>query len=130
MDKKYIALFKELAQTTAVSAESVMEYDREKNDEKGLETATIMRDDFQALADAIQEAGDNYIPTHSDAARLLVGSMIVVNQLQDKINTIHKAITGYQTDLIPKLQRIVDEAASDDDLAKKIAEEIFIIKEE
>ena len=46
MDKKYVTLFKELAQAMAVSAEMVMEYDREKGDDKGLETATIMRNDF------------------------------------------------------------------------------------
>lgn len=129
MDKKYITLFKDLAQATAASAESVMDYNRSKNDEKGLSTATIMRDDFQALVDTIQEAGDNYAPTQPEAARLLVGAMVMVNQLQDKINALRKAITGYQTDVIPKLQEIVDNAGSDDDLARKMANEKFIIKE-
>ena len=49
MDKKYVTLFKDLAQATAASAESVMDYDRSQNDEKGLKTATIMRDDYQKL---------------------------------------------------------------------------------
>lgn len=129
MDKKYITLFKDLAQATAASAESVMDYNRSQNDEKGLSTATIMRDDFQALVDTIQEAGDNYAPTQPEAARLLVGAMVIVNQLQDKVNALRKAITGYQTDVIPKLQEIVDNAGSDDDLARKMANEKFIIKE-
>ena len=129
MDKKYVTLFKDLAQATAASAESVMEYDRSKNDEKGLSTATIMRDDFQVLVDTIQEAGDNYAPTQPEAARLLVGAMVMVNQLQDKVNALRKAITGYQTDVIPKLQEIVDNAGSDDELARKMANEKFIIKE-
>ena len=46
MDKRYVTLFKELAQATAASAETVMDYDREKGDENGLKTATIMRDDY------------------------------------------------------------------------------------
>jgi len=46
MHKKYITLFKDLAQATAASAETVMEYDKEKKDEKGLITATTMRNDF------------------------------------------------------------------------------------
>lgn len=129
MDKKYITLFKDLAQATAASAESVMDYNRSQNDEKGLSTATIMRDDFQALVDTIQEAGDNYAPTQPEAARLLVGAMVMVNQLQDKVNALRKAITGYQTDVIPKLQEIVNNAGSDDDLARKMANEKFIIKE-
>jgi hypothetical protein len=129
MDKKYVTLFKDLAQATAISAESVMEYDRKINDEKGLETATVMRDDFQKLVDIIKEAGDDYAPTQPEAARLLVGAMVMVNQLQDKINTLRKAVTGYQTDVIPKLQKIVDEAGPDNEKAKQMANEIFVIED-
>lgn len=129
MDKKYITLFKDLAQATAASAETVMEYDRQKNDDKGLETATIMRDDYQALVDKIKDAGDEYIPNKSDIARLLVGSMILANQLQEKISNLKKAMAGYQTDVIPKLQDILDHAQNDDEV-KKMANEKFIIKEE
>ena len=127
MDKRYITLFKELAQATAVSAEQVMEYDRGKGDEKGLETATIMRDDYQALADSITSADENYQLNKADAARLLVGAMIQVNQLQDRINNLKKAMSGYQADVIPKLQEIVD-LENDDDVTK-VANEKFIISE-
>ena len=124
MDKKYITLFKDLAQATAASAETVMDYDREQKDEKGLETATIMRDDFQGLADKI--AAEGYVLSKSDAAKLLVGAMIQVNQTQTRINNLKLAMTGYQTDLIPKLQAIVD--AENDEAASKLAEEKFLIK--
>lgn len=127
MDKKYIELFKGISQTTAVSAETVMEYDRQKDDQKGLETATIMRNDYQALTDRIST--DGYNLNKSDAAKLLVGVMILVNQLQDKINNLKKAIAGYQTDIIPKLQDIVDNA-KDDNEAKSMADEKFIIQEQ
>ena len=128
MDKRYVTLFKDLAQATAASAEAVMDYDREKGDEKGLETATTMRDDFQTLTDKINDAGEAYEMNKADAARLLVGAMIQVNQLQDRINNLKKAMSGYQTDVIPKLQSIVDEAA-DDEVAEKMANEKFVIKE-
>ena len=128
MDNRYVTLFKDLAQATAASAEAVMDYDREKGDEKGLETATTMRDDFQALTDRINEGGEAYNMNKSDAARLLVGAMIQVNQLQDRINNLKKAMSGYQTDVVPKLQSIVDEA-TDDEVAEKMANEKFIIKE-
>ena len=125
MDKKYITLFKELAQATAASAETVMDYDREKGDQKGLDTATIMRDDYQALADSLDE---EYQINKADTAKLLVGAMIMTNQLQDRINALKKAITGYQTDVIPKLQKIVDEAKNDEE-AMKMVNELFIIEE-
>ena len=126
MDKKYIDLFKTLAQATAASAEQVMDYDREKGDEDGLKAATIMRDDFQDLVSRIDVT--EYVLTKADATKFLLGSMIQVNQLQDRINNLKKAMAGYQTDIIPKLQRIVD--AEDDEAAQKIANEEFIIKEE
>jgi len=125
MDKKYITLFKELAQTTAASAETVMDYDREKGDQKGLDTATIMRDDYQALADKLDE---EYQINKTDIAKLLVGAMIMTNQLQDRINNLKKAVTGYQTDVIPKLQKIVDEAKNDEEVTK-MANELFIIED-
>ena len=125
MDKKYIELFKTLAQATTVSAEQVMDYDKAQGDEKGLQTATTMRDDFQELFDRINE---DFILSKSDAARLLVGAMIQVNQLQDRINALKKAMTGYQTDIIPKLQEIVDNAENDK-MANQMANEKFIIEE-
>lgn len=124
MDKKYIDLFKELAQATAASAEVVMDYDREKGDEGGLQTATIMRDDFQDLVGRIDVT--EYVISKADAAKFLVGSMIQVNQLQDRINNLKIAMTGYQTDVIPKLQKIMD--AENDEAAQKIADEEFVIK--
>jgi len=126
MDKKYITLFKDLAQATAVSAEAVMDYDREKGDEKGLETATTMRDDFQELAGRIT---DDYEMTQPDAARLLVAAMIQLNQIQDRINNLKNAMAGYQSDVVPKLQDIVDNA-KEEGAAAQMANEKFVIKEE
>ena len=60
MDKQYIELFKTLAQATASTAEQVMEYDRSKDDNQGLETATLMRDDYQDLVGVVDF--DNFMP--------------------------------------------------------------------
>jgi len=128
MDKKYITLFKDLAQATASSAEQVMDYDREKGDDKGFETATTMRDDFQELADRISKAGDDYTMTQADSAKLLVAAMIQLNQVQDRINNLKNAVVGYQTDVIPKLQEIIDNA-KEDETATKMANEKFIIED-
>lgn len=124
MDKVYIDLFKELARATAVSAEQVMDYDKAQEDEKGFETARIMRDDYEQLYDRLT---DDYIMTRGDAAKLLVGVMIQLNHLQDKITAIRKATTGYQTDIIPKLQDIVDNTKTDEEVAK-MADEKFVIE--
>jgi len=128
MDKRYVTLFKELTQKTAASAEIVMDYDREQGDEKGLETAKTMRDDYQALTDTIAEKGDDYVPTKSEAAKLVVAAMIMVNQLQDKMNALKKAIAGYQTDIIPKLKDIME--AESDEEAQTMSNEKFVIKNE
>lgn len=124
MDKKYIDLFKELARATAVAAEQVMDYDNEKGDQEAVETAKNMRDNFEALYDKMD---DKYQLTKVDAANLLIGIMVQLNQTQDKIDTLRKAVAGYQTDLIPKLQDIVDNAENDE-AAAKMANEKFIIE--
>ena len=125
MDKKYIELFKSLAQATAVSAERVMEYDKSKNDDQGYETARSMRDDYQDLYDRIKTT--EYILTRSDAAKLLVGAMIQTNQLQDRINNLKQAMSGYQSDDIPKLQALLEE--KDDEAVSKLADEKFVIED-
>ena len=128
MDKKYVTLFKELAQNAAASAETVMDYDRELKDEQGLKVATTMRDDFQNLADRIAEAGENYVVNKADAAKLMVSSLMIVNQMQDKIALYKKAMAGYQSDVIPKLQEILDEAETDEE-AVKLSTEKFILED-
>lgn len=124
MDKKYVELFKELAKATAVSAEQVMDYDRAKNDEEGLKAAQTMRDDYNALHDKINDGTEL---NKTDFAMLLVGAMVTANQIQDRIATLQKAMAGYQTDLIPKLNKIVE--AKTEDEVKKLAIEKFNIKE-
>ena len=124
MNKKYITLFQDMAQAIASTAETVAEYNHQKNDEQGEKTAFTMRDDYQELADKIT---DDYIPSKNDCAKLIVAAMILVNQLQDKITAYKTAIAGYQTDLIPKLQDIVDNA-TDDNIVELINEK-FIIKD-
>ena len=124
MDKKYIELFIELAKATAVAAEQVMDYDKAKNDEDGFKTAQTMRDDYTALLGKLK---DNPELDKADFAKLLVGALITVNQIQDRITALQKGLAGYQTDLIPKLNKVID-AESDED-ARKIANEEFNIKE-
>ena len=126
MDNKYVTLFKDLAQATAATAEQVMDYDSSKDDAKGLETATVMRDDYQNLADRL--SAEEYSMNKADAAKLYVAALIQINQLQDRLNALKKAMTGYQTEVMPKLQEIVDNIKTDEEAAK-YADENFVIKD-
>lgn len=127
MDKKYLQLFTELAHAVETLSEQVMEYDRQKNDEKGERTAQSMRDDYAKLYDKLR--GDNVVLTKSEYAKLLVAAYIVVNNIEDRIKGERKAIEGYKIDIIPKLSRINDETTNDAD-ASALAEEIFKIQQD
>ena len=126
MDKKYINLFKTLAQATAATAEQVMDYDRSKDDQKGLETSTIMRNDYQDLADRVDVEG--YVPTKNDIAKFWVAATIQTQQLQDRIDNLKKAMVAYQTDLLPKLNEIIEQAKDDEDAAN-LANTKFILED-
>ena len=127
MDKKYLQLFIELAHAVETLSEQVMEYDRQKNDEKGEQTAQSMRDDYAKLYDKLRS--DNVVLTKSEYAKLLVAAYIVVNNIEDRIKGERKAIEGYKIDIIPKLSRINDETTNDAD-ASALAEEIFKIQQD
>ena len=127
MDKKYLQLFIELAHAVETLSEQVMEYNRQKNDEKGEQTAQSMRDDYAKLYDKLR--GDNVVLTKSEYAKLLVAAYIVVNNIEDRIKGERKAIEGYKIDIIPKLSRINDETTNDAD-ASALAEEIFKIQQD
>lgn len=129
MHKKYIELFKELAHATEVAAEQVMEYNETKGDKKGYETAETLRNDFAELYDRMKVEGfDGSTLTKADYARLLVGSYVVVGNLQDRVQALQKAIAGYQSDLVPKLSKVIE--ANTDEAALASAEEQFQISEE
>ena len=129
MHDKYITLFKEIVKATTISAEQVMDYDKQKNDEHGYEAADTLHKDFIELYDRMRSENFNGQLTKTDFARILVGTLIVMNQLNDRVNALKKAMAGYQTDVMPKLQEIVDKAKTDEE-AMTMAEEKFSIKEE
>lgn len=127
MDNNYVTLFKEVAKTTSLLAEQVMEYNKNNNDEKGLETATIMRDDFNKLYDKMNIEGFSpEILTIDDYRRFLVGTLIVVNNINNKISNEQKAVQNYNTTIIPKLQRILDECKTQEEI-NKLSAELFVI---
>ena len=88
-----------------------------------------MRADYQELYDKIR--AEDFNPdtlTKKDYAKLLVGAIIIVQQVENKIKGEQKALNAYKIDLIPKLERIVNEADVDDEKRIELASELFEIK--
>ncbi len=121
MDNKYISLFSELTKTNIMFAEQVEKYDRQLNDEKGANNAQLMREDFMLLDNRIT---DGSTLQKNDYVKLLVCALTVSNSLLEKIKTYQTTLQGYKTDLIPKLQRIVEETSTDEE-AQNLANELF-----
>ncbi len=127
MDQKYVTLFREIARTTSILAEQVMEFNRNSGDKKGEETAQLMRDDFNSLYDRMNvDIFNPHLLTIDDYRRLLVGALIVVNNLNNKIENEQKAVQNYNLTIIPQLQRILNEC-KDQDSVNTLADEIFKI---
>lgn len=124
MDKKYLELFSLISQTVSNIAEQVMNDHQDKGETKEQETAQVMRDDYLALHDKLVE---NQELNKADFARLLVGAIIVTNQLEARIKNEQQALDGYKLDIVPKLDRINN--AKEEEVTS-LAEELFQIKPE
>lgn len=124
MDKKYIELFTLISQSVSNLAEQVMNNHQENGEDKQQETAQIMRDDYLNLHDKLVDGEEL---NKADFARLLVGAIIVTNQLDARIKNEQKALDGYKIDIIPKLDRINNADAEE---VSSLAEELFKFKEE
>lgn len=129
MKSGYEKLFQEIARTNEILAERVMELNHNQNDTKGEETAEMMRQDYAKLYDQLsKEDFELEQLTRNDWAKILVGTMIAVQNIEDRIKGEQKAVEGYKIDVIPKLQRIIDETKSDEEVRNLISE-IFKIEE-
>ena len=127
MDKTYLTLFTELAHTTEILAEQVMENDGSK--EQAVNAAKTMRSDYAQLYDRLRDKNfQESSLKREDYAKLLVGAIITAQQIENRIKTEQAALSGYKIDVIPKLERIVNES-EDTESAQKLAQEILTIEE-
>ena len=124
MDKRYIELFKLITQSTANLAEQVMD-NAETQETKDYQNAQTMRDDYQLLYDKIE---NNEVLNKADYARILVGAILVVNQLESRIKTEEKALRGYKLDVIPKLDQINNAETAEE--VESLAATLFEVKDE
>lgn len=128
MDKNYIELFKEISQAAEIAAERVMAYDKDINDESGYKTAKMMYDDYCTLKDRLSQDNIERID-RQDYIKLLLGAMIVSQNLEDMVTKQQSTIKAYKNFIIPKLQRIMDETKTDEE-ADALAQTLFVTKDE
>lgn len=123
MTNQYITLFKEVSNMASILAEQVMDYDKEHNDDAGYKTAQTMRNDYNVLYDKMRADDFNIESlTKNDYIKLLAGAMIVVNNLEERLEIQKRAINGYRTLLIPKLDHIVQENVDGENLTALVKE--------
>lgn len=121
MEQSYLTIFKELAAATSRIAEQGMDYNKQNNDLKGYSAGKTMRDDFNTLSENLKNA--EYTLTKQDCAKLLVGALLITNNIEKRIENEQKSLTYYKTDIVPKLDRIIN--AKDDEEANSLIFEIF-----
>ena len=129
MNSKYIELFREVAHTTEILSERVygMDYDGKTDDSQ--RAAETLRNDYSELYDKMRQPDfDSNTLTRQDFIKLLVGTSIVIGNLTTQIKNLQNAVDGYTTKIMPLLQRIYEES-TDDESARKLAEELFQIEE-
>ena len=124
MDSRYLELFTLIAQQIANLAEQVMNDHQDKGETKEQETAQTMRDDYLNLHDKLTS---NQELDKADYARILVGAIIITNQLTTRIQNEQKALDGYKLDIIPKLDQINN---TNYDEVPSLAAKLFTIKED
>lgn len=129
MDKNYQKLFQQVSLAASTTAEQVIELNKKNQDEKGEKTAQIMLNDYNRLYDILNDENFDYKSLNkNDYAKLLVATIIVTNNLTDRIKLEEKVLRDYKINVLPKLQRIVDEATNDLEAAN-LSNELFITSE-
>ena len=122
MNEKYKTLFALIAQNMENIAERAMEDDKAKNDMQAYKTAKEMRSKYARLHDLLTSKTVEYTPVKNDIIDLYIGANIVAQQIETRVRREQTAIQGYRLDLIPKLEKAME---NEDEIEK-----IFTIQEE
>ena len=122
MNEKYKTLFALIAQNMENIAERAMEDDKAKNDMQAYKTAKEMRSKYARLHDLLTSKTVEYTLVKNDIIDLYIGANIVAQQIETRVRREQTAIQGYRLDLIPKLEKAME---NEDEIEK-----IFAIQEE
>lgn len=115
MDKQFSNLFLQVVTNCEVAAEESRDQDNPAAEE--------LREKFGALRDKLT-ADPNATLTRSEYLQILVGCMIVKNQLLTEILKYQETVQHYSMVVIPRLERIMNETKNDAEAAA-LAKEIF-----
>lgn len=122
MNEKYKYLLSLVAQNMENVAERAMEDNKVKNDMQAYKTAKEMRSKYARLHDLLTSKTVEYTPVKNDVIDLYIGANIILQQIRARIQKEQAAVLGYETDLIPKLKKAMEN--------EEQIVEIFSIQEE
>ena len=108
MNNENLKLFQQIAHSSEVIAEQVMEVNKQNKDDKAYLTAMNMRDTFSTLYDKLRN--DNFNDSDldlKDIAMLHVGAVVLTEQLEKQANEIEKSLHDYKTVVLPKFKEIM-----------------------
>ena len=108
MNNKYKYLLGLIAQNMESVAERAMEDDKAKNDMQAYKTAKEMRSKYARLYDLLTSKTIEYTPVKNDIIDLYIGANIVLQQVKLRIKKEQEAVLSYETDLIPKLKKAME----------------------
>ena len=121
MNDTYKTLFKEIVHAVELTAEQALEYEEKTGNAQGSHAASVMRADYSELYDKMREPDFDFNTLgKKDFAKILVGAIIVTQNLEQRIANEKKALQGYKIDTIPKLDRIVNETETDEECRELI----------
>ena len=122
MNEKYKYLLSLVAQNMENVAERAMEDNKTKNDMQAYKTAKEMRSKYARLHDLLTSKTVDYTLVKNDVADLYIGANIILQQIKARIQKEQTAVLGYETDLLPKLKKAMEN--------EEQITEIFSIQEE
>lgn len=86
MDAKFIELFRQIAHSTSLLANRVSKSEYKNKTESSDKAATIIRDDYNELYQRLNDENfDSSTLTRQDYAKLLVGTSILVGNIENQI---------------------------------------------
>jgi len=129
MDKQYLKLFIELSQAMEALTEEVRNLDIDKGKEDEAANADTLRDSFVALSNKLTASDFNGELTRAEYARLLIGAIVIQRHIEARIQKLNTGLKGYKVDIVPKLERILNETTNEDnEKLQTLAKELFSTK--
>lgn len=111
MDELYQVLFTKIVQDSITLTEHLINASKAKKDSNGEIMSQKLFDDFSALLEKL--TNDSNTLTKFDYTKLLVGTLMIINSLQEKILEYQQVINHYEKTLIPGLQKIANSTTED-----------------